>query len=82
MTKNSRYEIFNNNIVNRVVSPELTGTGSRQTIPHGLARTPIGVLIAVTDTVAGYTISEGTHDSTNIYVTVNSGVKYKILAFL
>ena len=67
------------------VSTEQTGTGGAQNIPHGLGRAPSVVLIAPTDTspatVGQYTVTEGTHDATNIVVTVTSGKKFKILAW-
>ncbi len=67
------------------VSTEQTGTGSTQNIAHGLARAPSVVFIAPTDTspatVGQYTVTEGTHDATNVIVTVTSGKKFKVLAW-
>ena len=67
------------------VSTEQTGTGSAQNIAHGLARAPSVVFIAPTDTspatVGQYTVTEGTHDATNVVVTVTSGKKFKVLAW-
>jgi hypothetical protein len=67
------------------VSTEQTGTGSAQSIAHGLGRAPSLVLIAPTDTApattGAYTVTEGTHDATNIVVTVTTGKKFKVLAF-
>ena len=67
------------------ISTEQTGTGSAQNIPHGLQRAPSVVFIAPTDTspatVGQYTVTEGTHDSTNVVVTVTSGKKFKVLAW-
>lgn len=68
------------------VSTEQTGTGSAQNVAHGLASTPSKVFIAPTDTnvatVGAYTVVEGTHDATNVVVTVTSGKKFKVLAFV
>ncbi len=67
------------------VSAEQTGTGSAQNIAHGLGRAPSAVVIIATDTAPAttgqYTATEGTHDATNVVVTVTSGKKYKILAW-
>lgn len=66
------------------VSTEQTGTGSPQNVAHGLGVTPTLVLIAPTDTApatAGdYTVTEGSHDATNVVATVTSGKKFKVLA--
>ncbi len=71
-------------VSDRFVSTEQTGTASQQTIAHGLSGTPTGVLVSVTDdnSGGGFVITEGTHDSTNVYVTCTTDVKYKVLAFL
>lgn len=65
------------------VSTEQTGTGSEQTIAHGLGRTPTSVFVSITDdnSGAGFTITEGSHDGTNVAVTVTDSAKYKVLAF-
>lgn len=67
------------------VSAEQTGTGSEQNVAHGLGATPSAVFVAPTDTApatAGdYTVSEGTHDGTNVKVTVTTGKKFKVLAW-
>lgn len=66
------------------VSTEQTGTGSAQNVAHGLGVAPSKVLVAPTDTspaTAGvYTVTEGTHTTTNVVVTVTSGKKFKVLA--
>lgn len=68
-------------------SVEETGTGSQQSIPHGLGATPTLVLCAPYDNTASgstpftFQIAEGTHDATNVYVTATSGLKYKVIAF-
>ncbi len=66
------------------ISTEQTGTGSAQNIAHGLGVVPTYVFAAPTDTsptTAGvYTVTEGSHTSTNVVVTVTSGKKFKVLA--
>jgi hypothetical protein len=66
------------------VSAEQTGTGSAQSIAHGLGVAPAAVLIVPTDTspatVGAYTAVEGTHTSTNVLATVTTGKKYKVWA--
>lgn len=65
------------------VSTEQTGTGAGQNVAHGLGAVPALVLIAVTEDPAGtgFDVAEGAHDSTNVVVTVTSGVKFKALAW-
>ena len=67
------------------ISTEQTGNGSAQNVAHGLGATPAGVLIVPTDTApattGAYTVTEGTHTSTNVVVTVTSGKKYKVFAW-
>lgn len=66
-------------------SSEQTGTGSAQSIAHGLGSTPSLVMVFPTDTsvaTAGqYVVTEGTHTSTNVVVTVTTGKKYVVVAF-
>ncbi len=63
-------------------STEQTGDGSEQSIAHGLAGTPTQVIVVPTDYATGtsFDIDEGTHDATNVKVTVTNTVKYKVLA--
>lgn len=67
------------------ISTEQTGTGSSQNVAHGLGTTPSKVLVAPTDTApsttGAYTVAEGSHDATNVVVTVTSGKKFKVLAW-
>ncbi len=59
-------------------------TGSQETIAHGLGVTPSLVLVELVGGPASYaapTITEGTHTSTNLLVTVTSGWSYRIVAF-
>lgn len=64
------------------VSTVQTGNSSQQSIPHGLGVTPTRVIVTVYDNSASstYSIVEGSHDATNVYVTVTSGVTYKVWA--
>lgn len=66
------------------VSNEQTGDGTEQDVAHGLGAVPAGVLIVPTDTApvtAGdYTSAQGTHDATNVKVTVTTGKKYVVWA--
>lgn len=68
-------------------STEQTGTGASQNIAHGWDVAPNNVFFVVTEipdalAEAGYDITPGTHDATNIVVTVTSGIKFKAIAFL
>jgi len=65
------------------LSAEQTGTGAEQSIAHGLGVKPSLVMIIITGSPATYaalTVTEGTHDATNVKVTVTSGWKYKVYA--
>lgn len=66
-------------------SSEQTGTGSAQNIAHGLGATPTGVIVWPTDlspaTVGQYVVTEGTHTSTNVVVTVTTSKKFKVFAW-
>lgn len=66
------------------MSAEQTGTGAAQDVAHGLAVAPTKVLVAVTEDPAGagFDVAEGAHDATNVKVTVTTGVKFKVLAFV
>jgi len=68
------------------VSTEQTGTGSAQNVAHGLGVTPTQVFVAPTDltpaTVGSYAVTEGTHTSTNVVVTVTASKKFKVMAFV
>lgn len=64
------------------ISSEQTGTGSSQNVAHGLGRAPTKVIVALTEFLSNQSVdvAEGSHDSTNVVVTVTSGVKFKVLA--
>jgi hypothetical protein len=62
-----------------------TGTGAQQSIAHGLGAAPAGVLVTCVDNSGSsnaFTVTEGTHDATNVKVTVTSGAKYRVMAWL
>lgn len=65
-------------------SAEQTGTGSSQNVAHNLGKVPNFVIVYPTDTAPAttgvYTMTEGTHTTTNVVVTVTSGKKFKVLA--
>lgn len=65
------------------ISTNQTGTGSAQNIAHGLGVTPSKVFVALTGgpgTYAAPSISEGSHNATNVVVTVTSGWSYRVIA--
>ena len=68
------------------ISAERTATGAAETIAHGLTGTPANVIVVPTDlnvaTVGDFTVTEGVHDGTNVYVTVTLNKKYKVLALV
>jgi hypothetical protein len=68
------------------LSTLLTATGSAQNVAHGLGAAPAGVLVVPTDvtgtTADPWAVTEGTHTSTNVVVTVTANVKFKVLAWL
>lgn len=67
------------------VSTEATGTGSAQNIAHGLGVIPSAVFVSATDltpsTVGSFVVTEGTHTTTNIVLTVTTSKKFKVIAF-
>ena len=69
-------------------STEQSGAAGAQNIAHGLGAVPSLVWITITDNNGGgdVTITEGTHTSTNIVVTVNgtsdADVKFRAYAIL
>lgn len=68
-------------------STETTATGSSQNVAHGLGVVPAVVFITITespgDLVTGgaFDIAEGSHSSTNVVVTITTGLKFKVLAW-
>ena len=69
---------------NMFASAERTATGSSETIPHGFGATPRLVWFTLTELGAalagGADIAEGAHNSTNVVVTITSGLKFKAYA--
>jgi hypothetical protein len=65
-------------------STQQTGTGSSQSIAHGLGSVPGLVMVYPADTGAEttgeYVMTEGTHTSTNVVVTVTNGKKFIVVA--
>ena len=62
-----------------------TGTGASQSIAHGLGAAPAGVFVSCADNSGSsnaFVVAEGTHDATNVKVTVTTGAKFKVLAWL
>jgi len=67
------------------ISAERTATGSVENVAHGLGVVPSAVVAVPTDTspaTAGvFTVTEGTHTTTNAVVTITASKKYKLLVF-
>jgi len=66
------------------VSAVQTGAAGAMNIPHTLGKVPSQVLVVPVDTSSDgvFTVTEGTHTSTNIVVTVTATKKFKVLALL
>lgn len=63
-------------------STERTGTGSAQNVAHGLGAAPSVVLVLPTELTGGaYDMAEGSHDATNVVVTVTTGEKFIVVAW-
>jgi hypothetical protein len=58
-----------------------TGTGSPQSIAHGLGAIPSFVTITFTGTTAAQAVTYGTHTNTNIVLTVTSAATFDVIAF-
>lgn len=65
-------------------SSEQTGDGSEQSIAHGFGAAPSLVWVTLSelpaDLAAGADVALGSHDATNILVTVTNGIKYRAYA--
>lgn len=63
-------------------STEQTGSGSAQTVAHGLGSTP-ALYYAIPSNLTGgaYVVSAESADATNVTLTVTNGEKYKVVAF-
>lgn len=78
---NGDLPVINASHLSLFISTEQTGTGSSQNIAHGLGQIPSKVLVSFTNIAAGgATVTEGSHDLTNVVVTATSGSKFKVLA--
>jgi hypothetical protein len=58
-----------------------TGTGSSQSIPHGMGVVPSFVSCPLTGSTASQAVTYGTHTTTNIVVTVTTGATFDVIAF-
>ena len=77
-------EVFSAVPASEFKSTEQTGIGMLQDVAHGLGASPSLVLIFTTylaaGLAAGHNIAEGTHDATNVKVTVTTGAKFIVYA--
>lgn len=65
------------------VSTQQTGSGVAQNIAHGLGGVPDKVIVTIEDNnAANFVATQGTHDATNVVVTVTTGAKYRVEALL
>lgn len=78
-----RADVIKSDNIHWTLSTEQTGDGTEQSIAHNLGVTPTTVIIIITGSPATYaalSITEGTHDDTNVKVTVTADWLYKVLA--
>ena len=66
------------------ISAETTGTGSSQNVAHGLGVVPSKVVVVPTEFASNlaYDYAAGSHDATNAVVTVTSGAKFVVMAWV
>lgn len=66
------------------VSATQTGSGSEQSVAHGLSGVPDSVLVVPVGAFNGITgeITQGTHTATDAKVTVPNGLKYQVVSIL
>jgi hypothetical protein len=66
------------------VSTEQTGTGAEQDIAHGLGAVPTKVFAAAQNVGAAeaYALAYGTHDATNVKMTVTADVEFIVFAWV
>ena len=66
------------------LSTEQTGTGSAQNVAHGFGTVPTAAVAILSelpaDLAAGADVAYGTHTTTNVVLTVTSGIKFFVLA--
>lgn len=68
------------------VSAETTATGAAQNVAHGLGVAPTKVFVALTEhpgtpDTGAFDVAEGSHDATNVVLTVTINTKFKVLAY-
>ena len=82
MTKTIREIVDNRLSIIRANRGDSTGTGSEQTIAHGLGAAPKRVCAYPTEDPAGTVFAWGSPgaDATNIYITVTSGKDFTWIA--
>lgn len=63
-------------------SAEITGDGTEQSTAHGLGKTPTFVFVTITENDGtAIDIAQGTHDATNVKITVtDAAIKYIVYA--
>jgi hypothetical protein len=66
----------------RFVQNGNTGTGASQSIAHGLGVVPSSVIVSFEGSTAEQTFTLGTSTSTNVVLTVTSGAKFTVAAFV
>lgn len=68
------------------ISTEVTATGSSQSVAHGLGVIPTKVLIIPSelpaDLTGGWDVAPGSHTTTNVVVTVTTGSKFMVMAWV
>jgi hypothetical protein len=68
--------------LNVFVAHGQTGTGSSQSIAHGLGATPSVVLVIFEGSTASQAVTYGVSTSTNVVVTVTSAATFTVLALV
>lgn len=71
--------------VREFVSAETTSSGAAQNVAHGLGYVPRNVIVCATelpaDLTGGFDVAEGSHDATNVVLTVTASCKFKVRAW-
>ena len=65
------------------ISAQITGDGTAQSTAHGLGRTPVAVWFVVddNDNAKDIPVTYGTHDGTNVILTITASAIYRVFAF-
>jgi hypothetical protein len=66
--------------LNVFVANGQTGTGSSQSIAHGLGVIPSAAWISFEGSTASQAVTYGSNTSTNVVLTVTSGAKFTVVA--